>query len=147
VRIRAWLDGDLFDLRTLASILSTGDTRVVKDDDGQRYCLTSATLDAIAEATPDHAVAIDAAARQLLDVVNGIGSVRGGSSFQPVRLVGQYWDEAIRLHAVVAAETIAIRSHVEGVAVVTGADGRSTPQPPSPAVEDLRMATSDPVVD
>jgi hypothetical protein len=147
VRVRARLDGDPLDLQTLAQLFSAGDTLVLKDDDSKPYYLTSPVLDAITEATPDDAVAIDAAARQLLEVVNGLGSVRGGSSFQPVRLVGRYWDGTARVHAVVVADTIAIRCHVEAVAVVTGTGGPLTGQPARPAMQDLRLAAASLVVD
>lgn len=53
--VKAWLEGHQFDLDDLVALLSTGDTRVVKD--GDAYYLLSAEIDSRPAGVPFYEVA------------------------------------------------------------------------------------------
>jgi hypothetical protein len=137
VTVRARLEGHEFDLQDLADWLPSGDTRVAKDDEG--YYLQAAVID-----NPPEGKTFYEAAQDLLPLINGMGRVKS-PRFRPVTLSGQYQDGKKGQHAVVAVDTLEVRSRVNAVTVVTGRDGQVKPPPPPPGIAyaGLAIARSD----
>ncbi|MFG3618053.1 hypothetical protein [Nocardia sp. NPDC047654] len=129
--MKAWLEGEEFDLQDLAALFPTGDTRVVHEGDG--YFLTSPDLDNRSPAAPIQQVATTALTR-----INGIGRAIN-PDFRPVRLSGRYDDGQ---NAFVAVEaSFGGRARLTVDAVVCNADGEEIPQPSPPGPVYVDMAS------
>jgi hypothetical protein len=137
VTVKAWLEGHQFDLQDLAELLSSGDVRVVREDD--RYYLTSPGID-----NPPQGATYFNVAASLLTHINGLARVKN-PSFRPVRLTGDYTDGESQ-HKVVAplSAELRLRGHVAGV--VTGPDGQPKPDPPSPWPDRFALRETNPDV-
>jgi hypothetical protein len=134
VAVRAWLEGDTPDLRSLAKLLGEGDVHVIRDADEDRYYLTAPAID-----NPAEPGRFDKAAEALLRRINGMARVRD-SSYRPVKLTGKYSDGDT---AHVFAELgLQVRPQLTVTAVVVGPDGKPQPDPPSPWPGRLALAES-----
>jgi hypothetical protein len=91
--VNAWLEGHPFDSDTPATLLPTGDTLVVRDDNGGYY-LTAAEIDNRPAGTPFYEVA-----PAVLQRVNGLARVHD-TGFRPVSLSGRYQEGDRRRHLV-----------------------------------------------
>ncbi|PVB47830.1 hypothetical protein D2E42_24010 [Mycobacteroides abscessus] len=137
--IKAWLEGERFDLQDLADILSAGDTRVLLDDSEDRYYLTAPEID-----HPPDGVSFYESAQQINLYINGIGRI-AKSGLRPVRLSGRY-ETPEGEHHVIAAPAAEGRLHVRVVGGVTGLEGE-VQQEPSPYPEYIALAKSNELVD
>ena len=137
--VRAWIKGHDFDLQDLATLLPSGDTRVVKE--GDRYYLASTEIDRRPEGVEPYQIAVE-----VLQRVNGLARAQN-PKFQPVELNGHY-DDGEAHHVVVAdIATIRARAHVAAAGVVTTADGDVVPPPPPEGPLRERAAASSPNVE
>lgn len=82
---KAWLEGDERDLRTLTDLFSTGDVRVVRQEDTDSYYLSVPDADS----SPDEG-RFDRALK-LIERVNGLARVYC-ASYHPAKLTGKYTD-------------------------------------------------------
>jgi hypothetical protein len=124
--VKAWLEGHQFDLDALVALLPTGDTQVVRDDDGGYY-LTAAEIDDRPADTPFYEVA-----PAVLRRVNGLARVHD-AGFRPVALSGRYQD-GHKGHLVVAGATAECRVRATAGAVLIGGEpAGQTPMPTGPA--------------
>jgi hypothetical protein len=121
--IKAWLEGDLFDLQDLADLLPSGDVRVVRE--GDAFYLTAPEID-----DPPEEVKFYDAAACVLDRINGLGRVKN-PSFRPVTLSGRY-GEGESQHLVVTPSPAEIRIRTTATVTLTKADGTVIPDEPSP---------------
>lgn len=108
--VKARLDGHSIDLDTVERLFGNGDPLVGRD--GQGYYLASPSLDPVFQ----DGGRLTAAASELLRRVNGAARVLD-SSFQPVRLVGNY-SNGDHAHHVVVADTAYARAQAMPIAVV-----------------------------
>lgn len=121
---KVWLEGHLFDLQDLASLLASGDTRVVRE--GDEFYLTSFDID-----NPPQGVEYYRAAEQVLISVNGLGRVNK-SDFRPVALSGRC-TEGDSQHVFIRVPSIQNRARMGTPTVaVTNSDGTVVPNEPSP---------------
>jgi hypothetical protein len=132
--IKAWLEGQQFDLQDLAELLAEGHVRVVHDDAEDAYYLTAPEID-----NPPAGSEFYDVAQRLLIHINGIGRV-SKADFQPVQLTGKYGTPSGGQHVVAAALLSEIRLHAHAAGVVTGTDGQPVPPEPSPWPERLMLA-------
>lgn len=131
--VKAWLNGHPFDLDALVALLPSGDTQVVRDDDGSYY-LTAKEIDG----RPAH-MAIDEAAAGVLQRVNGLARVHD-PGYRPVALAGRYQEKAGALQVHVTDE-VRIRDEIT---VFLG--GERLAPPPSSGPVHAALAESDPAV-
>lgn len=130
---KLWLTGDALDLEYLAAALPVGDARVIED--GDRFCITSAEADNVADAQ------VPEVARKLIARINGIGRLQN-ASFSPVEFAGAYEDEA-GVTVVGATATLRARSSITAEAAVLDSDGNIVPQPLPPGPGRLAIAATD----
>lgn len=129
---KLWLTGDALDLAYLSAALPVGDAQVVKD--GDRFCMTSAKADNVADAQ------VSEVARNLVARMNGIGRLQN-ASFTPVEFADAYEDDA-GVTVVGATATMRALSGMSVEAVVLDADGNVVPQPPPPGPGRLAIAAT-----
>jgi len=141
VIVKAWLEGDIHDLQTLARLLDDGDTRVVRDPEMGTYYLTAPEID-----NPPSGTASYESARELTARVNGFGRV-ADTGFRPVRLTGAFSD-GDSVHQVIFVESVAeARVSVGAPTItVTRGDGTVVPSPPSPWPGRFAVSTKHPDV-
>jgi hypothetical protein len=138
--VKAWLKGHDFDLQDLASLLPSGETRVMKE--GDRYYIASTEMDHRPAGVEPYQIA-----PRVLQRVNGLARAQN-PKFQPVKLDGHYDDgEAHHVVVVADAATIRGRAHVAAAGVVTTADGEVVPPPPPDGPLRERAAASSPSVE
>ena len=131
VTTKAWLEGHRFDLETLATLLPSGDVRVIEEN--EKYYLSSPQLD-----NPPPGETFFDVARELLTLVNGIGALMA-SGFSPVELTDHY-DRADGVHVVGATARLVGRGHMTATATVLDAHGNPKPPPPPPAPAYISLA-------
>ncbi|WP_256804648.1 hypothetical protein [Frankia sp. ACN10a] len=121
--LQARLRGRETDLALLSRVLPTGDTQVVRDEEG--YYLTSTAVDHRPEDTDFHE-----AAAEVLAWVNGIGWLNS-TGFHAVELTGMY-DDGDRRHAVLTPKTIRLTTRIGSVVIGGDAVASEPPPPPGP---------------
>ena len=131
--VKAWLEDHQFDLQDLAELLSSGDVRVVREDDS--YYLRSPEID-----NPPQGATYYEVAETLLTKINGLARAKN-SSFRPVRLSGRYTDGE-SIHHVVSPAPAEIRVRRWAAGVVTKSDGTIVGDPPSPWPDRLALAAT-----
>jgi hypothetical protein len=134
VTTKAWLEGHRFDLETLATLLPSGDVRVVEEN--EKYYLSSSQLD-----SPPPEETFFSVARELLTLVNGVG-VLMASGFSPVALTDRY-DRDDGVHVVGATARLAVRAQMTATATVRDAHGNPKPPSPPPAPAYISLAAGD----
>ncbi len=112
--VKAWLDGDDFDLQDLTTLFAGGDIKIICDTEG--YYLTSTEIDSHSADAALHSAAI-----RVLSYVNGIGRVND-PGFRPVRLVGRYSDDN-GIHRIIVADTANFRAR-GSAAIATNVGGQ-----------------------
>jgi hypothetical protein len=135
VTTKAWLAGHRFDLETLATHLSSGDVRVIEEN--ENFYLSAPQLD-----NPPPGKTFFGIARELLVWVNGVGFLMG-SGFSPVELTDHY-DRDDGVHIVGATATLTARGHMTATATVLDTNGHPVPSPPPVATTYLSLATTNP---
>ncbi|KAA1430087.1 hypothetical protein [Mycolicibacter arupensis] len=136
--VKAWLDGDPFDLRNLAALFAEGDVRVLHDEAEDRFYLTAPDID-----NPPEPHRYNRPAEVLIKRLNGLARMHR-ADFQPVRLSGSYTTPTgTRAFATV---TIDVAPRMSAYGVARGADGKLIPQPPSPWTNRLALAGVNPDV-
>lgn len=135
--VKAWLEGHEYDLDDLIELLSSGNTRVVKDNDG--YYLTSTEIDDRPTGVPFYEVAA-----QVLRRVNGLARAKN-PQYRPVRLAGRYHD-GDRPHTVVPIGTVEARARIYAAAVVISDEATRVPQLPANGPQFVSLATAHPDV-
>ncbi|WP_416562769.1 hypothetical protein [Nocardia testacea] len=133
--LKAWLDGDRYDLQHLVALLPAGAIRVVQEGDG--FFLTSTELDACSGGAD-----IEEIASRALGHLNGIGRLMD-PRFRPVSLSRRYDDGRNAVVFVDAAVAIGFRVTAE--VVVVDADGVAK-APPAPIAPRYLELASDPDV-
>ena len=128
---KAWLEGHRFDLETLATLLPSGDVRVIEEN--EKYYLSSPQLDNLPPGETFFGVA-----RELLTLVNGVG-VLMAPGFSPVELTDRY-DQDDGVHVVGATARLVGRGHMTATATVLDAHGNPKPPPPPPAPAYISLA-------
>jgi hypothetical protein len=137
--VKAWLEGDPFDLQDLADLFAGGDVRVVRDDGEDAYYLTAPEID-----NPPEPGSTNQSAEVIIKRLNGLARTHMGD-FRPVRLSGKYTDPAGK-HVFVASFALELRARLSATAVVVGSDGQPLSDPPSPWPARLALARVDPDV-
>lgn len=132
--VKAWLDGDRFDLETLAYLFAVGKVQVVYDDDRNSYYLTAPDID-----NPSEDGRFDIPAESLIRRMNGLARIYS-SGYRPVKLIARYTDSNGRDYQFISPTGIASRAAV-GVPTVSNA-GDPMPDPPSPWLDRLALADS-----
>ncbi|AMU69847.1 Uncharacterised protein [Mycobacteroides abscessus subsp. abscessus] len=132
--VKAWLNGDRFDLETLAYLFAVGEVQVIYDDDQNSYFLTAPDID-----NPSEDGRFDIPAESLLRRMNGLARIYS-PGYRPVKLVAKYTDSNGRDYQFIAPTGIASRAAV-GVPTVSTA-GDPIPDPPSPWLDRLALADS-----
>lgn len=84
--VKAWLNGDRFDLETLAYLFAVGEVQVIYDDDQNSYYLTAPDID-----NPSEDGRFDIPAESLLRRMNGLARIYS-PGYRPVKLVAKYTD-------------------------------------------------------
>ncbi|MET9269370.1 hypothetical protein [Kribbella sp. NPDC003557] len=135
--VKARLNGDAFDLETLANLFRLGDPSVGKDEVG--YYVASAAFDAV---LPD-AVRLAEMSESVLRRMNGIARALN-DNFHPVRLADRFTDHDGSHHVVVRPESIMVRTKVSEV--VLNVDGETQLPPPSPLPGYMKAADAQPDV-
>jgi hypothetical protein len=134
---KAWIEGDVLDLETLADLFSAGDPLVVHDASGDYYLQSAALQDPRSQAGLDAAQAL---------VKRIIGAARAiDQSFRPIRLTNRYVGPDGTGHVVVSAGVAEARAKVRAVATVTR-NGVPVPQPPPKGPRYVKLAAQDPDV-
>jgi hypothetical protein len=148
VTIKAWLEGNAFDLQDLAAaLLASGDVRVVRDEaietQADAYYLTAPEID-----SPPAGKAYYEVAQRLLPLVNGLARARD-ANFQSVWLADRYTLDDGQV-AVIASGVLRGRGRLAGNAAVARVNatasgtvthgGKPVPQPPPPWPARLALA-------
>jgi hypothetical protein len=134
---KAWLEGDVFDLQTLARELTDGSVRIIHDSAEDAYYLTADDIDAAPNIEEANAVAL-----RVISRISALGRVRD-ANFVPLKL-SRFTDDEGRNHVVgaMASSIATFRAHAE--ATVTRPDGTVEPAPPSPMPHYLALADEHP---
>lgn len=142
--VRAGLSGHPFDLDRLCRLFASGDPVVSKD--GEDYYFVSEGLVPLI----DDGSALHTEASKILTILNGVGRA-DSIDFRLVGLTGTFEAEGpsgSRVHQVLAAETVEVRTQAVAAAVVIRGDGtvarKDLTPPPPPIVE---LAGTGPQVD
>lgn len=133
--VKAWLEGDKTDLDALTVMLSSGDVRVVYDDDKDAYYLTAPAID-----DPEQPGRFDSPATALIGRVNGLARSRS-AHYRPVKLTTHYTDADGKDRQIVSAAFGLTLRPVIGF-FVGGGNGVAIADPPSPWPERLTLADS-----
>jgi hypothetical protein len=130
--MKAWLEGHTFDLEDLATLLPTGDVRVIREGDG--FYMNAEELD-----NPPSGKAFHEVAEELLVRANGLGRLMK-PEFTPVGLTGRYEQEG-NVSVVLATAAIAVgKARLSATAIVRNPDGTVQPQPPPATVAYIALA-------
>ena len=128
---KAWLAGHHFDLKTLATLLPSGDVRVIEEN--EKFYLSATQLD-----NPPPSKTFYEVARELFPWVNGVGFLmRPG--FSPVELTHRY-DRDDGAYIVAATATAIGRSHMAATGTVLDTNGNPLPQSPPVAPTYVSLA-------
>ena len=131
---KVWLEGHPVDLQALANLLSSGDTRVLRE--GDQFYLTSTDIE-----NPPDGVKPYIVAKGLLPAINGLARV-ASPDFRPVELSGKYTDGGSTTIFPPAA-TLELRGGTPTV-TVTDPDGNIVFPGPSPWPDRFALARSHP---
>src|SRR5262245_54716561 len=134
---KIWLEGEDPDLMLLEDLFpDRGYIHVARDKQG--WYMTAPDLDTLFS---EPSMLFDAA-RELLDMVNGVATLTYGS-FSSVRLTGQFSEDAGTRHAVILVPSIVSRVRVPSPTIII--DGQVQPRV-SPAQMFMEVALADPDV-
>jgi hypothetical protein len=132
VTMKAWLEGHTFDLEDLATLLPSGDVRVIRQGDG--FYMSAEELD-----NPPSGKAFHEVAEELLVRANGLGRLMR-PDFTPVGLTGRYEQEG-DVSVVLATAAVAVaKARLSATAIVRNPDGTVQPQPPPATVAYIALA-------
>jgi hypothetical protein len=138
VPVKAWLQGQQFDLETLADLFREGEPKVAQE--GSDYYITSASFDDLFQ---DGGL-LNETALSLLRHANGIARAIS-SGYRPVTLVGRFTDESGGTTQVIAAASAEMRMKASAVAIVISG-GVEQPAPPTPGPGYMQKVASNAAV-